>query len=540
MNRYFGLHTLEGEWHALLPRYILLAERLKGRRVLDIGCGSGIGASLLRELGAEMVDAIDHRPAVLEVARMKHAKDGLDFHVMFWEELDFPDDTFDVVICLDPSSPVTDPSLIQEVRRVLKAGGEYICAIERKTLGGMEALLPRYGYTDSAESVDINDAQERVPQLGELQKHFEKVRSIIQRPLLAYVFDVDADGDASRKEGDNAGVWTEGEGTDGDDNGRWLSVENGLSSKETDPGSVEIWFCGDSELPAPPLKEVRLPYYGITERLQQVVGDLQVRGMGDEDSLFEEVLDQPPTDELDERYDVSTFDEAQWEAQPTTIHQPVAPAAPAPPSSDVSQFQYELAELRNLYTSMHGDFQAMMAQAQNALAERDGYIQHLVQQVEMWQSRYRGNEPSDDSTTTGVYKKLEVPGSGNRERDALEAEVARLRDEQRRLAAELEEKNAFLRVNEDAEETSERVAPSAEELGLEESSISEVGEDSSAAEDDSDATDDGVADAPDADDAPQSDAPQSDAPQSDATDEESGDAPDDESDDLEDDGGEEE
>ena len=65
MNRYFGLHTLEGEWHALLPRYVLLAERVQGRRVLDIGCGTGIGSSLLLELGAEMVDAIDHRPAVL-------------------------------------------------------------------------------------------------------------------------------------------------------------------------------------------------------------------------------------------------------------------------------------------------------------------------------------------------------------------------------------------------------------------------------------------------------------------------------------------
>ena len=100
MNRYFGLHTLEGEWHALLPRYLLLSDSIQGARVLDIGCGSGLGASLLLELGASAVDAIDHRPAVLELARMKHAKEGLDFHVMLWEELDFPEDTFDV-ICSD-------------------------------------------------------------------------------------------------------------------------------------------------------------------------------------------------------------------------------------------------------------------------------------------------------------------------------------------------------------------------------------------------------------------------------------------------------
>jgi len=56
MNRYFGVHVLDGEWHALLPRYLMLAHRIDGKRILDIGCGTGIGSSLLLELGAERVD----------------------------------------------------------------------------------------------------------------------------------------------------------------------------------------------------------------------------------------------------------------------------------------------------------------------------------------------------------------------------------------------------------------------------------------------------------------------------------------------------
>src|SRR6056297_2037502 len=143
MNRYFGTHTLEGEWHSLLPRYLLLGERIAGSRVLDVGCGTGIGSSLLLELGAESVHGIDHRPEVLQLAKVKHDKQGLDFHVMFWEELNFPDDHFDMVVCLDPASPITDPHLLMEVRRVLCAGGEYICALERTKVSGLEEILPR-------------------------------------------------------------------------------------------------------------------------------------------------------------------------------------------------------------------------------------------------------------------------------------------------------------------------------------------------------------------------------------------------------------
>ena len=189
MNRYFGLHTLEGEWHALLPRYLLLAGRVEGLRILDIGCGSGIGSSLLLELGARAVDAIDHRPAVLELARMKHAKEGLDFHVMFWEELDFEDDTFDLVLCLDPSSPVTDPNLIQEVQRVLKPDCAYVCAIERKPIDGLEVLLPRYGYAEAAETVDVHPHAARPPQVGVLQSSFEHTSCVLQRPSLSFVFE---------------------------------------------------------------------------------------------------------------------------------------------------------------------------------------------------------------------------------------------------------------------------------------------------------------------------------------------------------------
>lgn len=276
MNRYFGQQTLQGEWHALLPRYILVSDRVAGKRILDIGCGTGIGSSMLREMGAIHVDAIDHRPAVLEIAQMRHDKDGLKFHVMFWEELAFEDDAFDLVLCLDPASPVTDPSLLLEIRRVLKPEGEYICAVERKNVKGFESLLPRYGYTESAENIVFHGACARVPQIGEVKRFFNLIHPIVQRPRLSYIFQ--------------------------SDQSPYLSVPPFIERSFCDPcedtGGVEIWFCSD--LPSAPLPEkvIDLPYLDIVNRLQEVTTQMQMQTVAYQDGslsddLFDQIIDEP-------------------------------------------------------------------------------------------------------------------------------------------------------------------------------------------------------------------------------------------------------
>lgn len=403
MNRYFGLHTLEGEWHALLPRYLLLSERVQGRRVLDIGCGSGIGASLLLELGAQLVDAIDHRPAVLELARMKHAKQGLDFHVMFWEELDFPDDTFDVVTCLDPSSPVTDQSLIQEVKRVLKPGGEYVCAVERKPIAGFEELLPRYGYSDSAESIDVHPHEARPPQLGELRASFERTAAVVQRPALAYVFDVDLPAEETiRKANEDGeeGVWRQ----ESRGEGRWIASDGSLKRREPDDAAVEIWFCGPSDAPSPPLREIELPYYGLVERLRQVHNDLQMRQIrpNAEEAVFTDVIDSPQTMEYElpdserERVPTNEFRVVSFEDDEPTGLRTRPRRALDPPAEDSGQLEAQLNELSALYQRVRHDFQNVVSDAQRALLERDQYIEHLVHQVHALQERFRA-DGGDDS-----------------------------------------------------------------------------------------------------------------------------------------------
>lgn len=508
MNRYFGTHTLEGEWHALLPRYLLLAERVRGSRVLDIGCGTGIGSSLLLELGAESVDGVDHRPEVLELARIKHDKQGLDFHVMFWEELDFPDDTFDVVVCLDPASPITDPNLLMEVRRVLRDGGEYICALERTKVAGLESLLPRYGYASSTDQVAIGQSDERVPQIGELSSYFDTIVSLVQRPHVSYVFEPDpmaagADlGDANEMrrvpDEDEAGLWRTEDGGEQPSGprhaGQWIPVDRHLSSEDAETAAVEIFFCGDANLPPAPLREIRLPYYNIVERLEQLIGDLQMRqSIGGEPSSFDEVLDEP----ADAEADAAEFDGAhQWDATPTKVHRSsqLPKAAPSPDDpSRVVELESQMSHLSNLYNQVRRDFDQVIQQTEAALGERDEYIDHLVRTIHQWEERY-GDQGglSDDASgfsetaTTNVFRvdDLERPQTEPRldelaetsDPDDIADQIASLEAERERIEKNLAAREARL---------AELRARTESELGDEETNDADASDDDEPAEESS-------------------------------------------------------
>lgn len=385
MNHYFGHHTLEGEWHALLPRYIMLAERIAGARVLDIGCGSGLGSSLLLELGAEAVDAIDHRPGVLEIARMKHTKQNLDFHVMLWEELDFPENTFDVIVCLDPASPVTDPNLLREVHRVLKPGGQYICAIERSTVQGMETLLPRYGYTEMAERIEFNETvPSKVPQVGELSRHFENVYTLHQRPLYSFLFDRELAHERASslpeldEESSEVSEASEAEETGKATSPKSVSpspvVNTSFYDTSPEPAAVELWFCGESSLEEPHTMEVRLPYYRLIERLQHQVQTLQARQREQSEQSFDELLEEG-TEAFEDS--TRTLEIAHPFEKEITQVKP-RPLLPAQSAIQNDQLDAHIQSLQALHRRMQTDFERILFDTQAALDVRHEHMDTLI------------------------------------------------------------------------------------------------------------------------------------------------------------------
>lgn len=101
----------------------------KENKVLDVACGSGTSAlSLAREFGCKVV-GVDLSQKNLDMAQKKAREMGLEGLVEFVfsdaEKIDFPESTFDFVICECALCTFPDmKTAINEMHKVLREGGK--------------------------------------------------------------------------------------------------------------------------------------------------------------------------------------------------------------------------------------------------------------------------------------------------------------------------------------------------------------------------------------------------------------------------------
>ncbi|CAM2767406.1 SAM-dependent methyltransferase [Mycobacterium intermedium] len=103
---------------------------LSGKRVLEVGCGHGGGASyLMRTLRPTSYTGLDLNPAGIAYCRRRHQLDGVEFVHGNAEKLPFADQSFDVVVNLESSAAYPHFSrFLAEVVRVLRPGGHFLYA----------------------------------------------------------------------------------------------------------------------------------------------------------------------------------------------------------------------------------------------------------------------------------------------------------------------------------------------------------------------------------------------------------------------------
>ena len=103
---------------------------LSGKRVLEVGCGHGGGASyLMRTLHPASYTGLDMNRASIAFCRERHNLLGVEFVQGDAEMLPFPDHSFDAVINVESSGAYRDFSrFLAEVARVLRLGGHFLYA----------------------------------------------------------------------------------------------------------------------------------------------------------------------------------------------------------------------------------------------------------------------------------------------------------------------------------------------------------------------------------------------------------------------------
>jgi len=116
------------QWWIESPVLIGRRGALAGKRVLEIGCGRGVGIEIFLALGAAHVTGFDLDPKMIALAEKRIAKYGDRARVFVGdaEAIDAPDSNFDAVVDYGIIHHIPNwQQTLKEIARVLRPGGVF-------------------------------------------------------------------------------------------------------------------------------------------------------------------------------------------------------------------------------------------------------------------------------------------------------------------------------------------------------------------------------------------------------------------------------
>jgi ubiquinone/menaquinone biosynthesis C-methylase UbiE len=146
-----------------LVRYKLAAQLARGKRVLDIACGSGYGAKILAEAGAEKVTAIDRSPEAIEAAKQNYSHENIAYKTGDAEKIEAADDSFDLAVSFETIEHLENiEKYLAEIARVLSVQGIFLVSTPNREVFGQKNPYHLHEFTRGEFE-------------GSLKKHFKNI-----------------------------------------------------------------------------------------------------------------------------------------------------------------------------------------------------------------------------------------------------------------------------------------------------------------------------------------------------------------------------
>jgi len=168
--------------HKDLPKFIKLLRKIKAKKILDLGCGTGRHVIALAKRNFE-VYGIDIAKKALNLAKERLKEEALKAKLRvgdFYKKLPYKDKFFDGVIsikALHHARVLKIKKLIKEIERVMKAGGILMIEVPRKK---KRHGSKKYKKIEAGTYTPLEGPEEEVPhhifnkaELKNLFSHFE-------------------------------------------------------------------------------------------------------------------------------------------------------------------------------------------------------------------------------------------------------------------------------------------------------------------------------------------------------------------------------
>lgn len=155
--RAYESHMVPGMFAHWAAFVVSLVAPQSGEHVLDVACGTGIGArAAARPVGSTgKVVGVDIDPGVIEVARGLAQGTGtpIEWHCASALQMPFQDATFDLCLCLQGLQFLPDrPAGLTEIRRLLKPSGRLAASV----WGPLESNKGHYAVVQALEDQGVD------------------------------------------------------------------------------------------------------------------------------------------------------------------------------------------------------------------------------------------------------------------------------------------------------------------------------------------------------------------------------------------------